>query len=70
VVVADVGDDFAYLIAIERTTASVDGSEPTSYALRSTTIFRREDGEWKIVHRHADPVDDPAGQIARLRRAG
>ena len=70
VVSADVGEDFAYLLAIERTTASVAGSEPTSYALRSTTIFRREDGEWKIVHRHADPVDDPAGQIARLRRAG
>ena len=56
VVAADVGEDFAYLLAIERTTASVAGSEPTPYMLRSTTIFRRENGEWKIVHRHGDKV--------------
>jgi ketosteroid isomerase-like protein len=67
VVAADVGEDFAYLLAIERTTASVAGSEPTPYVLRSTTIFRREDGEWKVVHRHADPVDDSAALLARLR---
>jgi hypothetical protein len=34
------GDDFAHLLAIERTTGSVAGSEPTSSVLRSTTIFR------------------------------
>jgi ketosteroid isomerase-like protein len=49
VVAADVGEGYAYLLAIERTTASVGGSEPTPYMLRSTTIFRRENGEWKIV---------------------
>src|SRR5689334_2861445 len=59
VVAADVGQDFAYLLAIERTTASVGGSEPTPYTLRSTTIFRRENDEWKIVHRHADPSTTP-----------
>jgi ketosteroid isomerase-like protein len=70
VVAADVGEDFAYLLAIERTTASVAGSEPTPYVLRSTTIFRREDGDWKIVHRHADPVDDSAALLAGLHRSG
>ncbi len=66
VVAADVGEDLAYLLAIERTTASVGGSPPTPYTLRSTTVFRRENGEWKIVHRHADPMDDSAELMARL----
>lgn len=65
VIAADVGDEFAYVLAIERTTASVAGSAPTPYMLRSTTIFRREDGEWKIVHRHADPIDDSSASLLR-----
>ena len=63
VVAADASDSLAYIVAIERTTASVGGSEPSSYALRSTTIFRREDGEWKPVHRHADPYDERAAPL-------
>jgi len=65
IVAADVGEDFAYLLAIERMTASVGGSEPTPYTLRSKTIFRRESGDWKTVHRHADPVDEAAESLAR-----
>ena len=25
-------------------------------SIRVTTVYRREDGEWKVVHRHADPI--------------
>jgi ketosteroid isomerase-like protein len=28
-------------------------------AVRVTTIFRSEEGEWKVVHRHADPITTP-----------
>ncbi len=29
---------------------------PTQRALRVTQIFRKEDGAWKLLHRHADPL--------------
>ena len=46
--------DLAYVVAIEHTTASIGGGPTQSYSLRATTILRREDGEWRAIHRHAD----------------
>jgi ketosteroid isomerase-like protein len=60
IVAAGVSHDLGYIVAIERTTCSIGGSPPSPYALRSTTVLRREDGLWKVVHRHADPYDDDA----------
>ena len=51
----DVVGDMAYTAGLEHTSASVDG-EPRSYVLRVTQIYRREGGEWKVVHRHGDTV--------------
>ena len=52
--------DLAYNLVIERARAKVGGSiEIADIALRVTTIFRREDGEWRIVHRHADQITSP-----------
>ena len=49
--------ELAYVLQIERFEAKVGGSEElTPIALRVTTVFRPEDGTWKIVHRHADPI--------------
>jgi ketosteroid isomerase-like protein len=50
-----VDGDMAYTAGLEHTSASVDG-EPRSYVLRATQIYRREDGEWKVAHRHGDTV--------------
>jgi ketosteroid isomerase-like protein len=50
--------ELAYLVEVERYQAKVGAREDfASVALRVTTIFRPEDGAWKVVHRHADPID-------------
>ena len=49
--------DLAYIVEVERYKAKISGSEDSvPVALRVTSIFRPEDGVWKIVHRHADPI--------------
>jgi ketosteroid isomerase-like protein len=53
--VTRVADDFAYLVEIERFRARVgDRDELDDVALRVTSIFRRESGQWMLVHRQAD----------------
>lgn len=51
----DVVGDMAFTAGLEHTSAAVDG-EPRTYTLRVTQVYRREDGEWKVVHRHGDTV--------------
>lgn len=53
----DVVGDMAYTLGLEHTSASVDG-QPRSYILRATQVYRREGGEWKVAHRHADSVTE------------
>jgi ketosteroid isomerase-like protein len=49
--------ELAYSIDIERGRVRLAGREDFApMALRVTTIFRRENGAWKMVHRHADPL--------------
>jgi ketosteroid isomerase-like protein len=49
--------ELAYIVEVERYKAKVGGGEELALiSLRVTSIFRREDGVWKIVHRHADPI--------------
>ncbi len=49
--------ELAYIVEVERTKAKVGGRQDiVPFALRVTTIFRPEDGTWKVVHRHADPI--------------
>ncbi|MFF1544812.1 DUF4440 domain-containing protein [Streptomyces sp. NPDC058291] len=51
----DVSGDMAYTVGLEHTSVSVDG-EPRTYTLRATQVYRREEGEWKVAHRHGDTV--------------
>src|SRR5215203_886352 len=44
--------ELAYIVEVERYQAKVGGREDlTLIALRVTSIFRPEEGEWKVVHR-------------------
>jgi ketosteroid isomerase-like protein len=62
VVAAGVSGDLAYTVAYEHITSSIYGAPAKPYTLRVTHVYRRENGEWKVVHRHGDPI--PSGDIA------
>jgi ketosteroid isomerase-like protein len=56
-----VTSELACVVWLERAKAKVSGEEDifAPIALRVTMIFRPEEGTWKVVHRHADPITTP-----------
>ena len=62
--------DLAVLVAIERQHGEVGGLPDQDWSLRVTLVFRREEGGWWLVHRHADPLVHgiSQGQLAALAR--
>jgi ketosteroid isomerase-like protein len=54
VVATHVSGDLAVLVLVERQHAEVGGLPDRDWSLRVTLVFRREGGEWRLVHRHAD----------------
>jgi len=56
---AGASGNLAYTVGYEHATRSIDGGPVEPGVLRVTHVYRREDSEWKIVHRHGDnpPVD-------------
>ena len=60
VIAAGVSGDLAYTVGFEHSTVTRTDGEVKSYRLRVTHVYRRENGEWKIVHRHGDALSaDP-----------
>jgi ketosteroid isomerase-like protein len=41
-----------------------DMPKPVEMRIRVTEVFRRIDGDWKMIHRHADAQKDEARRIA------
>ena len=64
VIAAGASGNLGYVVGIEHSTVSVGGATPEAYELRVTEAFRREDGDWKVVHRHADPMPDSDAAVA------
>ncbi|MDX8499621.1 nuclear transport factor 2 family protein [Mesorhizobium sp. VK4C] len=58
----------AYIVEVERLESKVSGRKDVSPVyLRATSIFRHEEGGWKLIHRHADPITtvQPADSVLR-----
>ena len=52
-----VTDELACVVEVEEWKSRIgDREDVAPFNLRVTTTFRREDGTWKVVHRHADPI--------------
>ncbi|WP_127502570.1 nuclear transport factor 2 family protein [Actinoplanes solisilvae] len=52
-IAAGASGDLAYTVAFEHKSFEIDG-QPEKCTLRVTHLYRREAGEWRIVHRHGD----------------
>jgi ketosteroid isomerase-like protein len=49
--------DIGYWTGFQRAHVRVAGNRDlVPVRLRVTEVFRREDGAWKLIHRHADPL--------------
>lgn len=62
--------ELAVLVGVERQSGRVGGLPDQDWSLRVTLLFRREGTDWRLVHRHADPLVHaiPLDQLAALAR--
>jgi ketosteroid isomerase-like protein len=63
-------DDTVVLVMIERQHGQVGGLPDQRWDLRVTQVYRREGSDWRVVHRHADPLVEAVGleQAAAIAR--
>jgi ketosteroid isomerase-like protein len=63
--------ELAYTTDIETFEVKMDGmDQPTRWSNRVTHIFRLEDGEWRLLHRHANRLEDRCQPSTRLEPTG
>jgi ketosteroid isomerase-like protein len=59
IIAAGVSNNLAYTVGYEHSSLLING-RPQAYTLRVTHIYRYDNGEWKIVHRHGDRLPEEA----------
>jgi ketosteroid isomerase-like protein len=52
---AHIDGDLAWVICTERLT-SVQGGQVVEGLVQATNLFRRQNGEWRMIHHHGSPV--------------
>jgi Domain of unknown function (DUF4440) len=66
-----VSDDVVCLVMVERCEVTFAGVEgPRRWDLRTTQIYRRYGDDWRIVHRHAEPLLDSRTLVQTLELLG
>ncbi|MEP6462418.1 MAG: nuclear transport factor 2 family protein [Frankiaceae bacterium] len=62
--------DTLVVAMIERQHGQVGGLPDQDWSLRVTHVYRRDGGDWQLVHRHADPLVRPLepAELAALAR--
>jgi ketosteroid isomerase-like protein len=65
VIAAGVSGDLAYTVGYEHSVVSRDGGPAKPNRLRVTHVYRRENGGWRIVHRHGDGLESNRVGTAR-----
>lgn len=59
------GDELGFTVELEHLTRNIDGKKD-EMSLRATSVYRREDGAWRVIHRHGDGLMtveiDPEGR--------
>lgn len=51
-----VSDDLIVLVMMERQHGEVGGLPDQDWSLRVTQVYRRRGSDWRLAHRHADPL--------------
>lgn len=68
-VATHVADGLACVVEIERFQTKIAGAETASpISLRVTCLYRQEEGGWRLVHRHADPITAPRAPESVIQR--